>query len=103
MISKAEIKQITQTIVSSYNPDKIILFGSYASGTATHDSDLDLLIIKDTSLPGYQRSREIQRLFNPYLWPMDIIVYSNSEIEKWKNIKTSFIYEVLNNGIVLYG
>jgi predicted nucleotidyltransferase len=56
------IEYIIQKIVSGYAPDKIFLFGSYATGTATVDSDLDLLLIKETQVPVYQRSREVRKL-----------------------------------------
>ena len=44
MISQEQIEEIIKRIASNYKPEKIILFGSYAYGTATEDSDLDLLV-----------------------------------------------------------
>jgi len=44
MIETAKISDIVARIVAKFNPDKIILFGSYASGTQNNDSDLDLLV-----------------------------------------------------------
>ena len=102
MISSKQIDQVVKLIVGNYHPNKIILFGSYASGNANKDSDVDLLIIKNSDVPRYKRSREIHKLFNPYPFAMDILVYTNDEINRWKDIKTSFIYEAFKNGIVLY-
>ena len=50
MISQTQIQQVVQRIADNYRPDKIILFGSYAEGTANDDSDIDLLIIKETNV-----------------------------------------------------
>jgi predicted nucleotidyltransferase len=48
-------------LVSECQPEKIILFGSYAQGTAHEDSDLDLAIVKETDLPGFKRPIEFQK------------------------------------------
>jgi predicted nucleotidyltransferase len=53
MINQEQIRKVVKTIVEGYQPRKIILFGSYAYGHPTTDSDLDFLIIKDDDdLPG---------------------------------------------------
>ncbi|MFA5781386.1 MAG: nucleotidyltransferase domain-containing protein, partial [Bacteroidales bacterium] len=52
-----------QTIISGYSPEKIILFGSFASGNANENSDIDLLIVKKTKEPFYQRLRQVRKLF----------------------------------------
>jgi predicted nucleotidyltransferase len=103
MISKQAIQQIAKIIVKKYHPDGIILFGSYAYGKPTEDSDLDLIVIKETNLPKHQRAREIRK----YLWgltdvPKDILVYTKKEIADWGNVKQSFITDVMKKGIVLY-
>ena len=51
MISKTKISDIVNKIAKNYDPDKIILFGSYATGTANDDSDLDFIIVKNTDKP----------------------------------------------------
>jgi hypothetical protein len=51
MIEESKINQIVERIVNFYDPDKIILFGSYAYGIPDKDSDLDFLIVKDTPKP----------------------------------------------------
>jgi len=55
---------------------KILLFGSYAEGMATEDSDLDLIVIMESGLPRYKRSTSIRSLFWPPKIPMDILVYT---------------------------
>jgi len=59
MIGKDKISEIVNKIVIGYNPDKIILFGSYAYGNPKEDSDLDLFVIKDTDVPRPQRTVQV--------------------------------------------
>ncbi len=98
-----QLKKIVDIIRHRYQPEKIILFGSYAYGTPGEASDLDLLIIKDTEMPRYKRSREIRK----WLWgisdiPKDILVYTNKEIDEWKNVEQAFITEIVRKGKILY-
>lgn len=103
MIAKSKISQIVKLIAKNVEPEKIILFGSYATGIPDENSDLDLLIIKDSKIPRYKRGREIRKYLRGIGVPMDIIVYTNEEIEKWKNVKEAFITQVISHGRVLYG
>lgn len=103
MISQKQIQKILKIIVEKYKPEKIILFGSYAYGYPSKDSDLDLLIVKDINLPRYKRAREIRK----YLWgitdiPKDIIVYTQKEIDDWAEVKEAFITNIVKNGKILY-
>jgi len=55
MIDSIKINDIVLRIANKFNPEQIILFGSYAKGTQNKGSDIDLLIIQDTDLPNYKR------------------------------------------------
>ncbi len=104
MITQSKINKIVKAIANNYNPDKIILFGSYAYGKPTRDSDLDLLVVvKKNSQPRYKRAREIRR----YLWgiadiPKDILVYTKDEIDEWGEVKEAFITNIMKKGKILY-
>lgn len=102
MIRQQQIDELINRIVDSIHPQKIVLFGSYANGTATDDSDLDLLILKETDLRMNHRAREILRLTRGMKIPVDIVVYTQNEIEKWRDTPNSFVSEVLKNGKILY-
>ncbi len=102
MISKEKIEKIVKIIIEKYSPEKIILFGSYANGNPTEDSDVDFLIVKDTELPRYKRSREIRKYLRGLKAPIDLIVYNRDEIEEWKNVKNAFITQIVKNGKVMY-
>jgi predicted nucleotidyltransferase len=102
LIDNATISNIVSKIVSGILPDKVFLFGSYASGDANEDSDLDLLIVKDTEQPRHTRSIEIQRLLIGTKVPVDILVYTIAEFEKEKAIKYSFVNSAIQGAKLLY-
>ena len=104
MIDNVKIEQIVNRIAENVKPEKIILFGSYARGDFSPDSDLDLcVIVKDKTQERHRIAREIRS----YLWgianiPKDIIVYTESEIDEWGKVNESFISSVMTTGRVLY-
>lgn len=97
------LQQVINIIVKNYSPEKIILFGSYARGENNSDSDIDLLIIKESKLPRYKRALEIRKYLRGLRIPLDIIVYTKAEIEKWRNVKSTFVNNVIQEGKVVYG
>ena len=102
MIGSDKIADIVKKIVSGYNPEKIILFGSYATGKPTEDSDLDLMVIKATDLPRPQRTVQVRKMLYGAMIPIDLIVYTPQEIAESKDNIFSFVSEVLNTGKTLY-
>ena len=60
MVTQNQIDEIVRIIAAECKPDKVILFGSYAVGTANESSDLDLAVVKQTDLPRQKRGREIR-------------------------------------------
>lgn len=102
-ISEEIIQEIKEKIITHFRPDKIILFGSYACGSAKKGSDLDLLIVKESNSPRHKRSIPIRRLFRGYMIPMDILVYTPCELKRYKDVKGSFTHKVLNKGRILHG
>lgn len=102
MIEPGKIQEVINKIVANYNPDKVILFGSYASGEPSENSDVDLLIVKDTPLPRHRRGREVRRFLYGSMVPLDILVYTNKEIDESKDVRFSFVHTVMNTGKVIY-
>lgn len=94
-------QQIVEKL-KNYQPEKIILFGSYAWGQPTIDSDVDLLIIKDTKQDHYQRIPEARRCLYDLDQSFDILVMTPQEIENRLQIGDLFIKEIINKGKVLY-
>ena len=103
--SKELIEDIVKKIVAGYSPQKIILFGSFAYGTPAEDSDVDLLIIKDTDKRPIERWMEVKRLLRDPKRMISIspLVYTMQEISDRLAIKDFFVREVLEKGEVLYG
>jgi predicted nucleotidyltransferase len=103
MITKNQIQLVANKIGKFCQAKDIILFGSYANGTATENSDVDLLIIAESTLPRFKRAIELYKLFKPYPFSMDLLVYTPLEIEENRKLKSSFISKVLKEGTVIYG
>ena len=102
MIGKDKISEIVGKIASGYNPEKIILFGSYANGNPDENSDLDLFIIKETNLSRPERTVQVRKMLYGARIPIDLIVYTPKEIEESRDNIFSFVHEVLNTGKTLY-
>ena len=102
MISREKIAEITERLVANAKPEKTVLFGSYARGTPREDSDLDLLIVKDSTLPRYKRGREIRKHLRGLKVPIDLVVYTKEEIARWREVNAAFITTVVETGVVLY-
>ena len=102
MIDSNKINEITSRIVNKVNPDRIILFGSYAIGTQKEDSDIDLLIIQDTDLPPQKRGFDIRMSLIGLMMPFDILIYTKSEFEQEKENRFSFLTSAIKNSKVLY-
>lgn len=98
-----KIQSVTRKIVREFKPEKIILFGSYAWGAPGPDSDVDLLVVKETSTPKRFRQRELRSKLFPPGMPLDILVYTPQEIEQRLAMGDLFVREVLQNGKKLYG
>lgn len=99
------ISEILEKIIRQYQPKKVILFGSYAYGEPAEDSDIDLLIIKDTDKNPMDRWMEVKRLLRDTTRTLGVspLVYTEEEIEERKAIKDFFLEEILEKGKVLYG
>ena len=94
-------RQIVSALKDKYAPEKIILFGSLASGEINETSDLDILVIKKTRKNFYDRLREVATLCD-YKVGADIIVYTPQEFEAESRTNLFFKKEILEKGVVLY-
>ena len=93
---------VIEKITSNFNPKKIILFGSYAYGHPTDDSDVDLLIVMDTDIKPHKRTVPIRKVLKGIGIPKDIIVKTPEEFERFKDIVGTVIYPAAHKGKVLY-
>lgn len=92
-----------ERIVSELKPEKIILFGSYAYGSPTPDSDVDLLVVMKTRAKVIDRYVLVSNVLYPREFPVDIIVKTPKEIKEAQKKKGNFfLREVMTKGKVLY-
>ncbi|RMH98759.1 MAG: nucleotidyltransferase domain-containing protein [Calditrichaeota bacterium] len=99
---EAELARILPIIIQKYPPEKIILFGSLATGDVHEWSDIDLVIIKETGLNYYERLLEFKRLLDTDL-ATDVFIYSPEEFEaRVAERHYFFVEEILEKGKILY-
>jgi uncharacterized protein len=102
MVHPKILKGIIHNIVTYYDPEKIVIFGSHAKDYNTHSSDLDLLVIKDSHLPKESRGREVQHLFFDHIIPIDFHFYTKEEFEEERIITYSFAHSIDQTGKIIY-
>lgn len=100
---QSHLDKIIDTIARKYQPEKIILFGSAASGKINEDSDADLAIIKKTEKNIYDRIGEVSDMVEHDI-ALDIIVYTPEEFETMRRDKYGYFVrdEILEKGKVMY-
>ncbi len=96
------LPRAVERIAETLHPEKIILFGSYAYGNPTGDSDVDLLVIMKTNAPRKERYLTVSRLLRPRPFAVEILVKTPSEINRAIKQGDFFIEEIFSQGRVLY-
>lgn len=102
MINRAQIRKYARTIGREFRPEKVILFGSYAWGKVTEDSDVDLLVIMNHDKPRNVDQAIAMRLQTDAPFPMDLLVKRPSEIAQRLAMHDGFIENIMVGGEVLY-
>jgi predicted nucleotidyltransferase len=100
-IPQGAIDQVVDQIVDKFKPQKIILFGSYARGNPSPESDVDLLIVMDTPLKDVQQAILICQQIE-YRFGLDLIVQTPKHLDERVQMGDWFIRDVLKEGKVLY-
>ena len=96
-----EIQKVTQQVVERFHPQKVILFGSYAYGEPTPDSDVDLLVVMDIDEPPLHAAANISAAID-HPFPLDIIVRAPVEFAAALQRKGIVATEITTRGITLY-
>jgi predicted nucleotidyltransferase len=96
------LPKAVRRIARELRPEKIILFGSYAYGDPTPDSDVDLLVVMKTNASSAERSWAVSRLLIPRPFPVDILVRTPHEIKHALDSSDFFIQEIVSQGRVVY-
>jgi predicted nucleotidyltransferase len=96
------LKNIVDKIINNFNPDKIILFGSYAYGHPNVDSDVDIMIVMDTDEKPHKRAVSVRKVLKGIGIPKDIIVKTPEEFERFKDIVGTIVYPAAHKGRIIY-
>lgn len=97
----AELKRYLRLLREEYDPDRILLFGSLASGETDDWSDIDLVIVKETDSRFLDRTREVMQLLQPRVG-VDILVYTPAEFAQLAQQRAFVREEIVAKGKVLY-
>jgi predicted nucleotidyltransferase len=100
-IPRSTIRRYANEIARQFHPNKIILFGSYAHGKPTEDSDVDILVIMPFKGRNPEKATEIWMATKPK-FPIDIMVRKPEEVKKRLAMGDFFLREITEKGTVLY-
>ena len=101
MIEAAQIRQVSDEIVRRFQPERIILFGSYAYGTPNEDSDVDLLVVMPFEGRPVAKSVEVRQAIYAG-FPMDLLVYTPDYVQQRILMNDFFMIEITQKGKTLY-
>jgi predicted nucleotidyltransferase len=101
MVAMNEIEQFGRRIGEEFGAEKVILFGSYAQGTARQDSDVDLLIVTAFEGRSVDKSVQIRLKLRP-MFPVDLLIRTPEKIQQRLEMGDQFIKDILQGGKVLY-
>jgi len=104
MVMSSIIGKIVEKIINKFNPEKVVLFGSYAWGSPEKDSDIDLFIVKDFNGRRFEELKRIRRIISEENSeaPIDVLIYKPDEVEDKILKENSFILKILKDGRILY-
>jgi len=99
------IQKIAEKIKQEYNPEKIIIFGSYAWGNPDKDSDIDLFIVKNTDEKPRDRRMRVRKILDEEnaIFALDPLVYTPDETRNRLRLGDDFIKKIMDEGVVVYG
>ena len=102
MVTMHQIEELGRRIGHEFHAHRVVLFGSYARGAPTDDSDVDLLVVADTLLTPRQRYGAVRRLLADYPAAFDIIVKTPEEYARSWSVVNTIVYFAEKSGRVLY-
>ena len=101
-VTDALLADITERIVRHFDPEQVILFGSYAYGTPHKDSDVDLFVIMEGEGDLFSRIHRVSQVAQVDYLPMDVLTRTPREVQERLDMGDYFMAEVLERGKVLY-
>ncbi len=101
-VDETLLNEVVRRVLTVARPDRIILFGSAATGQMTKDSDLDLLVVEPEPANTRDRSVSIRRALGDVQYPVDVIVMSSERFEETKDLVGGIAYPARKYGRVIY-
>jgi predicted nucleotidyltransferase len=101
MVKRRDIQAFARRVADEFHPNRVILFGSYAYGKPTADSDVDLLVVMPHEGPAAVQAAEIRKRIHAG-FPMDLVVRSPAEVRRRLGMGDFFIREIMEQGQPLY-
>ena len=101
MVSLGEIRRLADTIVREYRPERVVLFGSYASGTAREDSDIDLLVVMQFRGNRVRKAVEILGKLETRA-AVDLVVRTPEDVRRRVRLNDFMLKSILDQGKVLH-
>ena len=101
MTTLKQIREFGKRLGLEFHPQKVILFGSYAYGKPTHDSDVDILVVMPLNGNPIDKSVEMRLKLRP-LFPLDLLVRTPTKIKERLALGDDFIKDILDKGKILY-
>lgn len=108
LATEETFREVVAAIRSVEEPAAIVLYGSYARGAATEQSDIDLLVVRKGEFGrGESRRKQLGRLYRAVAakcnLPKDIVLLTKDEVQAWRGTTNHMAAEALREGRVLYG
>ncbi len=101
MYTLKEINRYARELVAKFQPERVILFGSYAEGRPTEDSDVDLLVVMDHQGRDVEQAFEIRRSIKRR-FPLDLVVRTPATVDRRLTQNDTFLSTVYSKGQTLY-
>ena len=102
MIDEDTLRKIVDRVVAAAQPSRVILFGSYGRGDADADSDLDLMVVEPIIEDPYAEMVRLRSAVGSVGLGVDVLVYSEADLEQRKDWCTSPVYWAVREGRTLY-
>ncbi|MBM3476321.1 MAG: nucleotidyltransferase domain-containing protein [Armatimonadetes bacterium] len=105
-VTEEVIQEIVRRFLAVADPRQIVLFGSWARGDARADSDVDMLVVEDGPFNAENSRRDVavklDRALRGLRVPVDILVFTPDEVEKWRRSINHVVFDALQEGRLLY-
>jgi predicted nucleotidyltransferase len=101
MVEVADILAFVDAVAAKFKPQRIVLFGSYAYGAPTEDSDVDLLVVMNYRGRNHEQSIRIRQAIDK-TFPMDLLVHKQRDIDRRIGWHDCFLKEITEKGLVLH-